>query len=342
MTRALTLSLICCVSLPALAEELATGKLHPKVSGPGCSYAVYLPKAYTRARRWPVVFCFSPVGNGAGFARRVIPGAEQHGWVVVASNDSKNGPLLAKEIKAMVADSRQRLSLDPHRTYVSGMSGGSRVASWYAVTEGARGTISVGGVLSNAALRLGQAPPEGIAWYLCCGETCFNRKEMEQTHAMLQGAKRDATIKIFPGAHVMAPASVVTEAIAWHEGIWRQGAAKELTAALERLQAKAEAEPVACWREAEALLDRYRGVEGTAGLKALRSKLANTKPVKREITADKALARADAKAAKARSSFARKSAASGYRAVAKRYPGTRAAELATKRAAALEARPKSP
>src|SRR5260370_21447673 len=135
------------------------------------TYALYLPSAYSATRKWPIVYVFDPGGRGQVAAAVVQAAAEKFGYIVAASNNSKNGPLggSAEAAIAVWQDTQQRFSVDVHRRYVAGMSGGARVATSIALSCG----DCVAGVFSHAA---GVSPGTGashnieISHFCCVGE----------------------------------------------------------------------------------------------------------------------------------------------------------------------------
>src|ERR1043165_9117236 len=56
------------------------------------SYALYLPAAYTPARKYPVLYFFDPGARGAVPVERFKEAAEKYGYILVGSNNSRNGP----------------------------------------------------------------------------------------------------------------------------------------------------------------------------------------------------------------------------------------------------------
>src|SRR5438034_7497597 len=56
------------------------------------SYALYLPTTYTRERKFPVIYCFDPGARGAVPVERFKDAAEKYEYIVVGSNNSRNGP----------------------------------------------------------------------------------------------------------------------------------------------------------------------------------------------------------------------------------------------------------
>jgi hypothetical protein len=116
-------------------------------ANPKYSYALYLPKLYDENKTWPVIFIFDPGANGKSKAILFKEAAEQYGYILVCSNNSKNGPgdENVKAINYMMDDAFSRFSFDDKRIYTSGFSGGSRVASFIALnTHKVAGVIGCG------------------------------------------------------------------------------------------------------------------------------------------------------------------------------------------------------
>ena len=76
---------------------------------PAQNYACYVPKAYTKAKKWPILYCYSPNAQGGYFVDLYRDVCEEVGWIVVGSNNSQNGPgePIQAAMKAMWADARQ-------------------------------------------------------------------------------------------------------------------------------------------------------------------------------------------------------------------------------------------
>src|SRR5438309_11991587 len=58
---------------------------------PAQSYALYLPSKYSPDRRWPVLYAFDPFARGKTAVEVYKLAAEKYGYIVAASNNSKNG-----------------------------------------------------------------------------------------------------------------------------------------------------------------------------------------------------------------------------------------------------------
>jgi len=203
------LAVFCCL---ALVPD--PGKLHPSVTcqaSPNHSYALYLPKAYREDRLWPVIFVFSPGADGPGSAALFQAGAERLGWIVIASNDSRNGPMAPiREAQAAVwKETFAQYKADPKRVYAGGFSGGARVAMDLAEQHRSAfiGLISVGAFGGGRALG-----PGHLAHVMLCGEEDFNQAELASAWGRLRDSKgRMLWMEHFAGGHRWAPESLIEE-----------------------------------------------------------------------------------------------------------------------------------
>ena len=130
------------------------------------SYALYLPSNYTPDRKWPILYAFDPGARGRVPVERFKEAAEKYGWIVVGSNNSRNGPweLAVNAWNAMQKDTHQRFAIDDERLYATGFSGGARVAVRIAVA-----CKCLAGVMGNGAgFPVGLAPSLemhfGVLW----------------------------------------------------------------------------------------------------------------------------------------------------------------------------------
>src|SRR6267143_2302869 len=55
------------------------------------SYALYLPSQYTPDKKWPMLYAFDPGARGKLPVSLFKDAAEKFGFIVVGSNNSKNG-----------------------------------------------------------------------------------------------------------------------------------------------------------------------------------------------------------------------------------------------------------
>src|SRR5262245_25307467 len=79
------------------------------------SYALYLPKAYTPDKKWPILYAFEPVARGKLPVTIFQEAAEKFGFIVVGSYNSRNGlngEILSKILNEFWNDTHQRFSID--------------------------------------------------------------------------------------------------------------------------------------------------------------------------------------------------------------------------------------
>src|SRR5258708_3350287 len=102
-------------AIPLIAEDLPLGKIIDDVkcaADPSQSYALYLPSNYSTAKTWPAILAFSPMAKGRTPVERFEQAAEKYGYIVAASNNSRNGDQQAIQaaIRSMPTDVTARFS----------------------------------------------------------------------------------------------------------------------------------------------------------------------------------------------------------------------------------------
>jgi predicted esterase len=180
---------------------------------PTQTYALYLPTAYSPERQWGVIFAFHPAARGPPMVEKFRAAAEQYGYIVAASNNSRNGPhaVSAEAAKAMTADVGRRFSVDPRRVYLSGMSGGARVATGIALAN----TLIAGVIASSAGFPDSQPRATvPFAVFSTAGTEDFNYMEMRQLDRRLSSPH---FLAVFRGGHTLPPDDVAFDAIEWME-----------------------------------------------------------------------------------------------------------------------------
>lgn len=120
------------------------------------TFALYLPTNYKPNTLSPVVFIFDPAARGKTGIKPFIKAAEKYNYVLICSNNSKNGPYdqnfkIANRLFDKIFSD---FSINPKRIYTAGFSGGARLASRIAVlNEHIQGVIACGaGIDSNQIL----------------------------------------------------------------------------------------------------------------------------------------------------------------------------------------------
>jgi len=227
MERAAIIIFAIVFAVPIRAGEaekmipLPRGELVPSVNcvaDPAFSYALYLPSAYTPEREWPVIFAFSPGANGATPVRLLMGAAEEYGYILIGSNDSRNGPWepIHAAQRALRREAKQRFSIHPRRSYATGFSGGSRAALSLALRHprAFAGVISVGAVFTNAEPLPGRTK---LALYGLVGDADIAYPEHLRAERELPDHGFTCWQEVFPGRHQWPPPLKYREAVAFME-----------------------------------------------------------------------------------------------------------------------------
>ncbi len=82
------------------AVEFPIGTVVPHVTclgDPKQSYSLYLPSSFSATHKWPIVYVFDPFARGRDATEVVRAAAEKFGYIVAASNNSKNGAMVVRK-----------------------------------------------------------------------------------------------------------------------------------------------------------------------------------------------------------------------------------------------------
>ena len=180
------------------------------------SYALYLPTAYHAGQRWPVIFCFDPGGKGSIPVALFREGAEKYGYILVGSNNSRNGPWehILQAARAIWLDSHARLAIDNRRVYAAGFSGGARAASGL----GKMLSVKLAGVIAcGGGLPAWLEPVDiiDVSWFGTVGLHDFNYQEMQELEWKLRRQGSPCLLRVFQGRHSWPPLRLALEGIAW-------------------------------------------------------------------------------------------------------------------------------
>jgi len=197
---------------------LTPGVLFRKITAkadPSQSYALYIPSTYSADKTWPIVYAFDPAARGAVPVELMKDAAERYGYIIVGSNNSRNGSrkLEAAAADAMLKDTHARFLVDDRRLYFAGFSGGARLAAQIAQNCGC-----AAGVLLSGAGFLPKAPvsPDGsFAVFAATGTYDFNYPEIIRMDEQLGKLAQPHFLRRFEGPHQWAPAEAMNEALAW-------------------------------------------------------------------------------------------------------------------------------
>ena len=203
------------------ANSIAKGEVIPRVpcaSDPSQTYALYLPTSYSPERKWPILYAFDPEARGKVPVELFREAAEKYGYIVAGSNNSQNGPVQPEidAADAMWRDTHERLSIDSRRVYMTGFSGGARMAITVALLckDCAAGVIAQGAGFPGRNVR---AQDVHLDFFASVGDLDFNYPELVETEKKLDAQGIPNRLRRFSGSHQWAPPEVANEAIEWME-----------------------------------------------------------------------------------------------------------------------------
>jgi predicted esterase len=282
------------------AQNLQAGVLiahQTCVAKPDQSYAVYLPSHYTPGKRWPIVYAFDPAARGNVPVELMKDAAERHSYIVVGSNNSRNGSwkIEAEAAQAAIEDTRGRLSIDDRRVYFAGFSGGARVASQIAQ----RCKCAAGVLLNGAGFSPGSPPSRDVTFavFAAVGSFDFNYPEVAQLDEKLEEAGFPHLLRHFDGPHQWAPAGLMEEALAWFRLVAMKQSreprddafvATQIAEATVRSRALEQSgDSYAAWREYLQEAATFDGLTDATALRQAAASLATQKSVRDEAKREK-------------------------------------------------------
>lgn len=182
------------------------------------SFALYLPRSYDKAQLSPIVFVFEPAARGALGVEVFREASEKYGHVIVCSNDAKNG---SYERNFAIADNLfkhifSNFNIDAGKMYLSGFSGGSRLASALAtLTNSFKGVIACGAGFSGSPSHIPMSP--NFAYVGLCGDEDFNYREMTRNRSYLDRFNFNNTLITFESGHRWPNKTQIERAFRWLE-----------------------------------------------------------------------------------------------------------------------------
>jgi predicted esterase len=242
--------------------ELARGKIIENLvclTDATQSYALYLPSRYTPGRKWPILFAFDPGARGKIPVERFQEAAEKYGWIVAGSNNSRNGAFRTSvdAWNAIVKDAHDRLAIDDARVYLTGFSGGARLAIYFA----ARCQDCVAGVIaSGAGLPAGtpSSPPLRFAIFMTTGVDDFNFPEVKTLDDELAKVGTTHQTEVFAGRHEWPPPAVAMAAVEWMELQAMKSGKRDRDATLIETVWLRETQRARSWEASKQLLEAYQ------------------------------------------------------------------------------------
>jgi dienelactone hydrolase len=252
------------------------------------TYALYVPSTYSADRPWNLLIAFHPGARGRLMVEKYVAAAEQYGYIVAGSNTSRNGSwsVSAAAVRAMSADLGRRFAIDAERIYLTGLSGGARVAMQVAL-----GKNGIAGVIASSAGYPDSQPRADVpfAVFGTAGTEDFNYIEMRLLDRKLTSPHY---LAVFNGGHTLPPDAVALEAIEWMElQAMKSGRRTRDDALVDRLFEKRQRRIAGSTHAADTvhLLDAL--VSDFKGLRDVSADSARTRDLSKQPDVKKALAR---------------------------------------------------
>jgi dienelactone hydrolase len=252
------------------------------------TYALYVPSTYSADRPWNLLIAFHPGARGRLMVEKYVAAAEQYGYIVAGSNTSRNGSwsVSAAAVRAMSADLGRRFAIDAERIYLTGLSGGARVAMQVAL-----GKNGIAGVIASSAGYPDSQPRADVpfAVFGTAGTEDFNYIEMRLLDRRLTSPHY---LAVFNGGHTLPPDAVALEAIEWMElQAMKSGRRTRDDALVDRLFEKRQRRLAASTHAADTvhLLDAL--VSDFKGLRDVSADSARARDLSKQPDVKKALAR---------------------------------------------------
>ncbi|MBS9461330.1 hypothetical protein KIM67_02830 [Flagellimonas sp. 389] len=276
---------------------LEKGKVYDSIPVTGSdteTFALYLPESYVPDNLNPIVFIFEPGGRGSVGVSSFIKASEKYGYIIVCSNDSRNGPYTRNfDIANRLFDTVfARFLIKEDEMYVAGMSGGSRLASAIAsLTDRFAGVIACGAGFSGTQEHIPST--QNYAYVGLCGYQDMNYGEMLGNTDYLDLMKFNSTLITFSGEHKWPPQSEIIRAFDWLylQQLKKSGtlpldtALKYYTSDYGRIAAFiADKEFLLASEEYERLIQTYNGPIAIDSLKAQLKAFKNSKDYKKQKT----------------------------------------------------------
>jgi hypothetical protein len=171
------------------------------------SYEVYIPQRINTAEKLPLFLIIDAHGSGKFALKKFKQAARQYPAMVVASNRVKNGFSNYEEaIRTLIDDVRKKYPAGP-MLYMSGFSGGARMALGYALKHPLNGLILCGALAGPGEINALRCPLISIS-----GMDDFNFMETAQYLFQEQSMPGNLKIELTNASHSWPDSLLLTSA----------------------------------------------------------------------------------------------------------------------------------
>ncbi len=181
---------------------------------PLLSYAYYAPSNYSTSKKYPVIFGFDAGARGklpVGLYEKI---AEKYEFIIACSNSTYNENTQNYNIASVMFDDvKSKFSIDTAHIYLTGLSGGSRLASAIAYnSSNVAGVIGCAAGLANYSLKFDKI---NFSYVGIVGIHDMNYYEIVALDEKLDTNNIQHQIIYFDGLHDWSPDYAFEEAIQW-------------------------------------------------------------------------------------------------------------------------------
>ena len=190
----------------------------PVVGTANDSFSLYLPNAYDPLEPSAIIFIFDPVARGIIGIKPFLASAEKYNYILVCSNNTKNGPYESnfKITNHLFSYIFSIFSIDERRIYVSGFSGGARLATAIAVSsESIQGVVGCGAGFGG--LPYVPTAHSKFSYVGLVGDRDMNYQEMIKIKTWLDSQQIKGEVFIFEDDHKWPPPEQLLRAFGWLE-----------------------------------------------------------------------------------------------------------------------------
>ena len=207
------------ISLIGQVDNFPKGKIIDSVSvgeGSRDTFSLYLPSQFSLNEQSSIVFIFEPAARGKVGITPFIKAAETYNYILVCSNDSKNGPyqrnfdISNRLFNKIFAE----FNIDKKRIYTAGFSGGSRLATTIAIlTKKIQGVIACGAGMSKISSHL--PFNETFSYVGIVGDEDMNFSEMNENKIFLKKLNIKNQLFIYEMNHKWPSQEQILNAFDW-------------------------------------------------------------------------------------------------------------------------------
>lgn len=256
------------------------------------TYSLYLPAGYSTATKHPVLFVFDPRGRGSFAAQLFRTGADDNGWILLSSNNTRSDgswDVNVRALDAMVPE-LDKYAVDPQRIYAAGFSGGATVA-WVLVRARHFAGVINAGQPWQAEIDTKHA---SFGVWGATGAFDFNNGDVRRIDAEVAQSGQAHHVEVFDGVHQWMPEALARRAIAWHELQAMRGGRRandapflERELAAEMKRAADETRELPALRQYESIVRDFAGIHDTAEAARKASELRNSARVREQLRAER-------------------------------------------------------